>query len=531
MRSVRALGRLVVHEARLVWRYGIVAAIGCVTAVWIVALAQVPAGPRLAAAAWVVLIDSAIVGLFFVGALVLFERDEATLDTLAVAPVTDGVRITARVVVLTGLALTASLVVVVPAWMTTRTAGSSLAAVLAPLLVGVALLSALATLNAIIIASPFRAFTDYVTVAPLGLLPLSTPLVLRALGADTAWLQVLPGYGPVDLILAAAQQRPPARLGLSAATGLAWTAVMAAGALAAHRRWLRSAPAPPLGLALRRSAAERLEDAAVTAGPTRTGDAGTGGIRSGARHHHGILTPAGRLLRHDVKMLRRDPMTALLLASPVLLTAVVAGGIGPFVDAVAGIGIDAAIVHAVAVAVVGIEVPALLGGSAVALLLLGDRDDATLLALRATPLTVDGYVAYRGVVAGLFAAVTSAGVLVAARAPAAALAAVPVVAGAGAVTAWTVAAVAHNKVEGLAMVKVMSALWLLPAASLITLHDAAAPRSILVVLALVPTWWPVQVLADALAGASLLPGLVAASAATAVLVAASWRLATRRLVR
>lgn len=242
LRTARVASRLVVHDLRLLWRYGIVGATAFVSVLWLAVLYQVPADVRPAVVVWIVLLDSAILGMFFVGALLLFEREEATLAALAVAPIGPGVRIAARVTALTGLALAASVTVAFASAASLR---------VVPLIAGVALLSVTATLNALILAAPFRHFPDYVTLAPLGLLPLSTPVVLRAAGLDSVWLNALPGYGSVDLVIGAHQPVSVEHPVISAMSAIVWIGVFAVGARWAHQRWLRTVEVGDLATALR----------------------------------------------------------------------------------------------------------------------------------------------------------------------------------------------------------------------------------------------------------------------------------------
>lgn len=127
-----------------------------------------------------------------------------------------------------------------------------------------------------------------------------------------------------------------------------------------------------------------------------------------------------------------------------------------------------------------------------ALLVLDDVDDRTLLALRVTPVTLEGYLGYRAAAVGtlsllgLALAVPLSGLttgLPLALVPGLVLTAVcaPIVTG-------VTVAMAGNKIEGVAMIKVLGVPVYLPLATWFT--DAPWTWA----LAVIPTFWPVRAL-------------------------------------
>jgi fluoroquinolone transport system permease protein len=69
-----------------------------VAALWVVLLRLLPPTPRAVAAPLVVFGDLAVVGYFFVGGMVLFEKAEGTLSALSVSPLRPGHYLAGRVV-------------------------------------------------------------------------------------------------------------------------------------------------------------------------------------------------------------------------------------------------------------------------------------------------------------------------------------------------------------------------------------------------------------------------------------------------
>ena len=162
-------------------------------------------------------------------------------------------------------------------------------------------------------------------------------------------------------------------------------------------------------------------------------------------------------------------------------------------------------------------------------LLLDERDSRTLTALRVTPLSMRRYLAYR--VAGPLAVATASTlvgycVVGLTPVPLGALLSVALVGGLSApLFALVLAAAAPNKVAGLAVVKILNAINLLPIAA------AFLPIPLQYVAGVIPTYWPMRALWSAAAGESHAAYLAVGAATTVVALAvAAWAF-ERRLER
>jgi fluoroquinolone transport system permease protein len=224
----------------------------------------------------------------------------------------------------------------------------------------------------------------------------------------------------------------------------------------------------------------------------------------------------------DLLSVRRDPLLRWVALMP-LLFALPARFVLPGATARAGelLGLDLLPHYAPVVgAALLLFTPAMVG-MVVGFLLLDQRDEGTLAALRVTPVPLGAYVAYRlAAPVGVSAALTVLAFPVAGLAQPglaalllAALAAAPL----APVYALTLAAFARNKVQGFALVKLLS---VLPIAPLVAY---AAPGPWEALLAAAPTYWPAQVYwratsGDASAIVHLVAGLGYAGALLAVLL-------------
>lgn len=219
-----------------------------------------------------------------------------------------------------------------------------------------------------------------------------------------------------------------------------------------------------------------------------------------------------------------DPMLRWMAVIP-LMVALAVRGLLPLavarVGELAGVDLSWLVAPMSAYTVVGIA--PLIAGSVVGFLLLDQRDDRTLLALRVTPLPLGAYVAYR------LAAPTAAAFLVTLAALAlagglglgpgaaalAALASAPL----APLAAVALAAFARNKVEGMALMKAASLVLMAPLAAIFLGPGWA------LALAALPTTWVARAVWALQGGAAAWPHIAGAWALSALLVAALlWRL-------
>jgi fluoroquinolone transport system permease protein len=78
---------LVLSDIRFQFRYGFYTIYGVLTLVYLALLHALPDAWRGDAAAVMIFTDPAAMGLFFMGAIVLYEKNERVLDSVAVSPV------------------------------------------------------------------------------------------------------------------------------------------------------------------------------------------------------------------------------------------------------------------------------------------------------------------------------------------------------------------------------------------------------------------------------------------------------------
>lgn len=183
---------LIAHETRLQYRYGIYGAYAFVIAFYVGVL--IWGGDILPPVftAFIIYTDPAVLGFYFLGALMMLEKAEGSRLALSVSPINAGAYFTAKAVPLTLLGLVA-------------------VAIMAPLihgdtdwpvLIGAVLLSALCYLGVgVPIALHFRTVTSYLIGSVGFLLPLVVPSFLACLDPMPVWAMLFPTAAQLRLIM------------------------------------------------------------------------------------------------------------------------------------------------------------------------------------------------------------------------------------------------------------------------------------------------------------------------------------------
>lgn len=194
----------------------------------------------------------------------------------------------------------------------------------------------------------------------------------------------------------------------------------------------------------------------------------------------------------DTRLMRRDSMMVGMLATP-LVTGLSMRFIMPFLVGVISrlVNFDLHPYYPVVLNYIVLMMMPCLAGCLVGMLLLDQRDDHTLTALQVTPISLEGYLAYRLALPTILAflmtmvAVPLAGLVNISFGTllAAALVSAPL----APIFSLLFAAIAANKVQGLAVMKVLGAVTILPAAAFFL------PESWQLLFGLIPTYWPAKV--------------------------------------
>lgn len=234
--------------------------------------------------------------------------------------------------------------------------------------------------------------------------------------------------------------------------------------------------------------------------------------------------------RNDLRTVRRDTILVVVLLGPFLYAAAMW-----FLPSITGYAadqwaFDLTPYHSAIISAFCVLGPPLLMGAVLALQLLDDKDQNTLLALRVTPIPPATYPTYRAALTITLTTVTVVAALaVSGQLTGATLAlSVPIALVAGLlapVLGLLMASLGRNKIEGLAVMRVVGlAVFTLP---MIPFFLPGSPWQL--AFGVLPPYWPVRAFWSAYDGGTYWPYIVGGVLYNGVLVAALLRLVTRRL--
>jgi fluoroquinolone transport system permease protein len=492
---VTRFGALLQTDLRLELRFAVLPAIGGLALAWAALLLMLPRDASRVAAPLLLFVDTATIGTFFLGALVVLERVEGARQALSISPLRFREYAAAKVGTLAAASVVGAIPIVIAA------AGTPTGLVLA--MAGVGLTASFILLIALAIAVTRRSLIGFLMAVPFIAVPFIALPLAHAVGlVEHPWLYVVPTVGAYDLIAAGFDQRE---------VSVVWSVIypLAACALAggaAGWEWQR-------GL-LGSEGAERNRIAASSSASS-----------NGAPVRRPVLWA---FWRTDVLSMRRDSLLPVLAAAPLLLALALRFGY-PLAEGwlATAHGLDLVPFRPVLLAAaVVLHVPLIFGMMA-ALLVLEESDDRTLLAVRVSPITLERYLAYRlGVAAiatgvALAVAVPLSGLVAPDQLAGVAPALIPAVALAPLMT-LTVTAFAANKVEAITVVKLLGLPFYLPLAT----WFMSPPLQL--IFAPFPSYWILRSLWTSVPLITI-GGATAALASALVVGIAMWRRTVRRL--
>ena len=421
------LRALLVNENRLLRRFSVLTATVVVTALWSAILLAVPPATRRVLTPLVLLTDVVALGFLYVPALMVVERMERVEPALRVTPVRVFERVGVRVGMATVLALLSATAVTL--------AGDVPDIPVA--LVGVAGMSVLIGLVAVAAVGSAATLTTFMLRAPLVAGPLLGPALIDAAGlADAPLLHLSPLTGALDMLRG----------------DLTWPALL----------WLASWIAGAAVVAAR---------AAPGSAPVRDRPARQGATWPAHPGAYRLRTAVRSFARADRRGLVRDGLLIMMAASVplVALAGRLIGGAG-VTWAAQRHGVDLVpYLPAIWVILLVVHTPVVFG-AVTGLLLLEDRDAGLLPAIAATRAGTATLLGYR---LAATAACTALGLAVAlplagVRHPAGTAGTLAVIVAAAAVStvpAMLMAATAANRVQGVAVMKMLGLPLYLPVAT------------------------------------------------------------------
>jgi len=198
---MKRIAKLTLADIRFQFRYGFYALYAIVSLLYVVCIRLLPVGWREAARIVTVFSDPAALGLFFMGAILLFEKGEGVLPSLAVSPVRIGEYVLSKMLSIALVSVFAGLVVVI------ASGGSPGPGLLAGLLAG----SFLFTLTGIVFGSGAATLNRFLIITVPAEICIMVPALAWHFGFCPPILLIHPGVlviglfspGSVPVVLAA----------------------------------------------------------------------------------------------------------------------------------------------------------------------------------------------------------------------------------------------------------------------------------------------------------------------------------------
>lgn len=466
--AVHPVVEMLKWDIRLQFRYGIIPVYVVLTSLLVLGLQL--AGQDINPDIVILLIatDPAVLGFYFIAVLVLYEKTEGVLQALVVSPLDATGYLFSKAASLSTLAVSASFAVAVSEF--------GLSPRIAVLLFGVLLSSLLIVFLGFVAVSRFDSINEYFLSAAVWGTILFSP-ILGYLGLfNTPAFYLLP-FQPLLITIEAGVRSVSL-----------WKVIYAFAYLV-------------VGTTLTFLWARRSFDRDIL----RQGDPGRK-LGHGSTQSTGMdrwmpmpQSPWVGLLVTDAKNWLRDPMLAFAAAGPLLLAGVIRVIAPVITTRLAGI-VDLTVYYPVIAGSMAVFGPGIFG-FIVGMLILEDRDTDILTAYRTSPLSLHGYLLYRGSTTFFFSFLsTLPALLVVGLVQSSALILLgTVVLGAlsGPVIGLVLGLVASNSIEGIALSKFMNIVLLGPA-----LVIAVVSEPLQFLAGILPMYWPVKMYVAGVTGQS-----------------------------
>jgi fluoroquinolone transport system permease protein len=166
--------------------------------IWLAVLLPMPAKLRPVAEPYVLVGDVSIIGFFFIGGIVFFEKQERTISAIVSTPLRFSEYLAAKLIVLVLISLFVAV--------TVATIAHGFAYHPVPLVVGVVLGTLVMLLTGFLSALPFTSVTDWFLAATLPLAVLSLPVLFYSGVWANPVSYLIPSQGPLLLLGAAFDQ-------------------------------------------------------------------------------------------------------------------------------------------------------------------------------------------------------------------------------------------------------------------------------------------------------------------------------------
>lgn len=181
---------LILGDIRFQFKYGFYFIYTVLSAFYIALLFVFPASWRATAGILMIYTDPAAMGLFFMGSIVLFEKSERILDSLAVSPVRPWEYVASKLISIGIISVLVGLLI-----------GSASGVVSDPIafIVGVFLLSCICSAIGLAVATKITTLNQFLLATVPAEIVVNVPAVVRIFAYDEPWMLIHPGVSMIEL--------------------------------------------------------------------------------------------------------------------------------------------------------------------------------------------------------------------------------------------------------------------------------------------------------------------------------------------
>jgi fluoroquinolone transport system permease protein len=185
--------KLLIYDINIQWRSGYWSVYGVMGFLYILILLNIPVNVRDEVAIGIIFMDTSVLGLIFVGALVLLEKQQGVLQSMSVTPLKLNIYIYSKVISLTLLStVISSLIWIISLW-SFRGYGYILS--------GVVLSSVVFTIFGLGFTSGVTSFNQYLAKIFMGSLVFSIPVIPFIIFPEMVWMIIFPTNAALNLFL------------------------------------------------------------------------------------------------------------------------------------------------------------------------------------------------------------------------------------------------------------------------------------------------------------------------------------------
>ncbi|MDD4096364.1 MAG: ABC transporter permease [Oscillospiraceae bacterium] len=181
---------LILGDIRFQFKYGFYFIYIVFSGFYIALLFAFPASWRATAGILMIYTDPAAMGLFFMGSIVLFEKSERVLDSLAVSPVRPWEYVASKLISIGLISVLVGLMI-----------GGVSGVISDPLafIVGIFLLSCICSAIGLIVATKITTLNQFMLATVPAEILINVPAVIRIFAYDEPWLLFHPGVSMIEL--------------------------------------------------------------------------------------------------------------------------------------------------------------------------------------------------------------------------------------------------------------------------------------------------------------------------------------------